>query len=240
MRLAGQVAMVIGGSSGVGRAIALGLMGEGATVCVVGRRADALDAIAGRQPAGCPAPVHYPADLTLDADLRGLAERAARDFAGLDILVHSAGLISIGPLDAAPVESFDAQFRVNLRAPYLLTKLLLQSLRARCGQVVFINSSAGLSAGAGVAQYAATKHGLKAVADSLRHEVNAYGVRVTSVFLGRTATPMQERLHALEDREYRPDPLIQPQEVAALVIAGLVLPRTAEITDVSIRPMRKP
>jgi NADP-dependent 3-hydroxy acid dehydrogenase YdfG len=97
----------------------------------------------------------------------------------------------------------------------------------------------GLNAVAHIGQYAATKHALRAVADSLRAEVNPAGVRVLSVFLGRTATPMQATVHQMEGRAYRPELLIQPQDVATLVLNTLSLPRTAEVTDIHLRPMIK-
>jgi len=104
---------------------------------------------------------------------------------------------------------------------------------------VFINSTQGLRAAAGVGQYAATKHAMKAIADSLRDEVNAAGVRVTSVFLGRTATEMQRAIFALEGRQYQPGRLIQPADVAEIVLSLLLLPRTTEVTDIVLRPMQK-
>ncbi len=140
----------------------------------------------------------------------------------------------------APIENLDSQYRINVRAPYALTKALLPMLRARRGQVVFINSSRGVIAGAGVGQYAATKHALKAIADSLREEVNADGIRVLSVFLGRTATPMQATIHKLEGKVFQPEKLLQPEDVASVVINALSLPRTAEVTDINIRPLAKP
>ena len=88
-------------------------------------------------------------------------------------------------------------------------------------------------------QYAATKHALKAIADSLREEMNAEGVRVLNIFLGRTATPMQAKVHELEGREYRPESLVQPEDVASVVIHALSMPRTVEITEISMRPRIK-
>jgi NADP-dependent 3-hydroxy acid dehydrogenase YdfG len=70
--------------------------------------------------------------------------------------------------------------------------------------------------------------------------VNRDGIRVLSVFPGRTATPpTQERLHALEGRPYRPESLLQPEDVAAVVVHALCLPRTAEVTEIKIRPHRQ-
>jgi NADP-dependent 3-hydroxy acid dehydrogenase YdfG len=134
----------------------------------------------------------------------------------------------------------DRQYRINVRAPYMLTQALLPMLKSRRGQIVFINSSAGLNARANVSQYAATKHALKAVADSLREEINAEGLRVLSVYPGRTATPMQADVHTMEGRAYRPDRLMQPEDVAAVVINALSLPSSAEVTDIHVRPLIKP
>jgi NADP-dependent 3-hydroxy acid dehydrogenase YdfG len=85
-----------------------------------------------------------------------------------------------------------------------------------------------------------TQHALKALADSLREEVNAEGLRVLSVFLGRTATPMRMAIHRMENRTYHPESLLQPEDVAAVVMIALSLPRTAEVTDIHIRPLSKP
>ena len=85
---------------------------------------------------------------------------------------------------------------MNLVAPALLTRALLPALRAARGTVVFVNSGAGLAAHPQWSAYAASKFGLRALADALRAEEQEHGVRVTTVFPGRTATPMQEKVHA--------------------------------------------
>jgi NADP-dependent 3-hydroxy acid dehydrogenase YdfG len=80
---------------------------------------------------------------------------------------------------------------------------------------------------------------LKAIADSLRAEVNADGVRVVSLYPGRTATPQQQEIHELENKPYHPERLLQPQDIARAVVDALSLPRTAEVTDINIRAMQK-
>jgi NADP-dependent 3-hydroxy acid dehydrogenase YdfG len=112
-------------------------------------------------------------------------------------------------------------------------------LKLRTGQVVFINSSAGVSASVNLSQYAATKFALRAIADSLRQEINGESVRVLSVYPGRTAGPMQESVHKMEGKAYYPERLMQPEEVAAMVIQALSLPRSAEVTEIFMRPMIK-
>jgi NADP-dependent 3-hydroxy acid dehydrogenase YdfG len=180
------------------------------------------------------------ADLTRDEDIERLQAELGGTDAQLDVLVHCAGSISHGRLETAEVDDLDAQYRVNLRAPYRLTQALLPSLVARKGQLVFMNSSIAGRARAGVGQFAATQSALKAVADSLREEVNASGVRVLSVFPGRTATTRQAAIHKVEGKGYRPEQLMQPEDVAAMVISALELPRTAEVTEISMRPFAKP
>lgn len=239
-RLASQIAVVTGASSGIGRAIALGLAAQGTTLCLVGRKVETLEAVAESARASSPRVLCYPTDLVIDKDIQDLAGNLRRDVGSVDILIHSAGTISRGRLESAPVENLDVQYRINVRAPYTLTQALLPMLKSRQGQVVFVNSSTGVTAGATAGQYAATKHALKAIADSLREEVNADGVRVLSVFLGRTASPMQAAVHKMEGKAYYPERLLQPEDVASVVMNALSLPRTAEVTEISIRPMMKP
>jgi short-subunit dehydrogenase len=179
------------------------------------------------------------ADLSIDSDVDALLDRLQRDLETVDILVHAAGVLRLGSFEHAGADELDGHYRTNLRAPYLLTRGLLPQLRACRGQVVFVNSTAGLAASANVVQYSASKHALKAVADSLREEVNAAGVRVLSLFLGRTATDMQASVHRMEGRAYRPELLMQPQDVAAVAIHALGLPRSVEVTDISMRPLLK-
>ena len=235
--LRGRTALVTGASSGIGRATALALAQEGAHVLAVGRSAAALAETAA---AGTgPTITELPVDLTIAAELDQMMERLS-GLSGIDVLVHAAGIIYQRRMAEAAIDEFDAQYAINLRAPYALTKRLLPALAAVRGQVVFINSSAGIHAArADVGQYAATKHALRAIADSLREELNPKGVRVLSVYAGRTAGPMQERLFAEEGRSYRPENLLQPEDIASVVCHTLKLPATAEVTDINIRPMIK-
>jgi NADP-dependent 3-hydroxy acid dehydrogenase YdfG len=235
----GQIAVVTGASSGIGRAIALGLGQNGAEVCLVARRRDALQAVA-EQVCKNRAHAHICcADVTSDEDLQALAQRVEQDFGRLDVLVLCGGAISHGRLERASLADFDLQYSSNVRAPYALTQLMLPLLRKAHGQIVFINSSAGLGSPANAGQFSATQHALRAIANSLRDEVNADGIRVLSVYPGRTATPRIAALCEEEGQSYRPELLMQPEDVATIVTHALTLPRTAEVTDISMRPMQK-
>src|SRR5690606_24367661 len=120
------------------------------------------------------------------------------------------------------------------------TSRLLPLIKPVRGQIVFLNSTQGLRAGRDAGAYAASKFALHAFADSLRAQVNADGVRVLSMFIGATATPMQARIHQSAGRPYRAERLMQPSDVAAMAASALRLPRTCEVVELLMRPMRPP
>ena len=235
-----QIAIVTGASSGIGKSIALALAAKGMVLWLVGRNKKKLEAVAEEAGKTCSGLRCVRADLEKEEDITELARRISGEVDYLDVLVNCAGYISLGPLASAEVSELDRQYRINVRAPYLLTQLLLPMLRIHHGQVVFVNSSAGRIASANASQYAASKHALRAIADSLRQEVNPHGIRVLSVYPGRTATTMQAAIHAMEGRNYEPGDLMQPEDVAAVVVNALTLPRSAEVTDIHVRSFLKP
>jgi NADP-dependent 3-hydroxy acid dehydrogenase YdfG len=237
-QLAGQVGVVTGASGGIGRAIAVALSRQGVRLCIVGRDPIKLADTAAvvRQFSKV---TEFQIDLTGEENLQPLLQHL-ETVGRLDLLVHSAGMIHQSRMESAHIKNLDLQYATNVRAPYLVTQHLLPLLTTAQGQIVFVNSSVGLSAKRPeVGQYGATKHALKAIADSLREEVNPKGIRVLSVYLGRTATPMQEALYQQEGMAYHPETLLQPEDVASVVVQVLMLPPTAEVTDISIRPMQK-
>lgn len=234
--LLGKTALVTGASSGIGRAIAVTLAGAGATVGVVGRDPSRLaDTAAAVKDLGSTA---WPllADLTQPDRIEEVVSKVRREVAGLDILVHSAGLYHRSLMAQAGLVDLDAQYEANLRAPYRLTQSLLPELERAPGDVIFVNSTQGLAASAGVGQFAAFQHALRAVADSLRAELNGVGVRVTSLYVGRTATPRQERVFQAEGIDYTPEILIQPDDVANVVLTAVALPRRAQLPNITIWP----
>jgi NAD(P)-dependent dehydrogenase (short-subunit alcohol dehydrogenase family) len=234
-----KIAVVTGAASGIGKSISLVLASHGAVVYAVdklpsgvGYTKEDLSNMGRRF-------IPLRINLEKDKEIRELGHILNRRSSGIDILVHSAAIISIGEIASLNLRKIDAQYRVNVRAPYFLTSLLLPRLIARQGQVVFINSSAGLRSKAGIAAYAASKHALRAIADALREEVNRSGVRVMSIYPGRTATPMQSELSRVEGVPYVPEKLLQPEDIAKVVFDVISLDRSAEITDIHVRSARK-
>ncbi|HET7539701.1 MAG TPA: SDR family NAD(P)-dependent oxidoreductase [Polyangiaceae bacterium] len=234
-----QVALVTGASGGIGGAIVLALLEGGATVHALGRDLERLAHLRQRASDAPGTLATHRTELTRDSELAERVRELSLGGNRLDVLVHCAGRISYGTIADSPIEQLDQLYAANVRGPYLLTQLCMPLLVSSQGQVVFINSSAGLSASAGVGAYAATKHALKALADALRDEVNASGIRVLSVFPGRTATALMVERYALDGRAYHPELLLQPEDIASMVLASLGLPRTAELTNINIRPMQK-
>jgi NADP-dependent 3-hydroxy acid dehydrogenase YdfG len=234
--------VVTGASSGIGRAIALQLVIDGATVLAIGRDESRLASLA-KEADGPGSLLAERLDLTDDAAREAFAAAFLSEHGRLDHLVHSAGSYVRAPVADSSVTDFDAQYAANVRAPFALTRALLPALhiagRTRGADIIVINSSQGVRATGGTSQFAATQHAMRAVADSLRDEVNAHGIRVCSIHLGRTATPRQEAIYAFEGRVYRPELLVQPDDVAEVVVAVLALSPTAEVTEVHLRPAKK-
>ncbi|MFW0788052.1 SDR family oxidoreductase [Gordonia sp. CPCC 205333] len=162
-------------------------------------------------------------------------EAATEAIASLDVLVHNAGVASsLEPIETTPVDEWRYLLEVNLVAAAELTRLLLPALREASGHVVFINSGAGRRANAGWAPYAASKFGLKALADALRLEEST--LRVTSVFPGRIDTEMQQDIVAIEGRDYSPEQFLKPSTVAAAVAHAITTPADAHPEEIVLRP----
>ena len=154
----------------------------------------------------------------------------------LDSLLHMAGVVELGRIADTPVEAWQQQLDVNAVSPAELTRIVLPAVRAARGHVVFVNSGAGLRVHGEWGSYGASKFALRALADALREEERPHGVRVTTVYPGRTATPMQEKVHRQEGADYDASRWMQPSSVAMTILTALDLPRDAEITELMVRP----
>ena len=221
--------LVTGAGSGIGAVLVRQLLTRGDSV-VVTARSEARAADLRRDLRGA---IVLVADLADAAAVESLEHDLPEE---LDSLVHAAGVVELGRIGDLPTAVWQEQLAVNLVAPAVLTRVALPALRRRRGTVVLVNSGAGLAAHPEWSAYAASKHGLRALADALRAEEQENGVRVTSVFPGRTATPMQEKVHAQEGKEYDAADWTQPATVAATILHVLDLPPDATIPDVSVRP----
>src|SRR6266545_3529081 len=198
------IVMVTGATGGIGGALVEILRRRGDEIYGVGRDQDRLAALG----------VHpVVADLTRPETLSTALPPLER----LDVLVHSAGVVALGNVAETPYPVWQEHFAVNLGAAAELTRLLLPALRANPGW----------------SAYAASKFGLRALADSLRAEERA--LRVTSIHPGRTATGMQQSVRDQEGGDYDPEQYIRPETVANLIVTALDTPPDAELIDLSVR-----
>lgn len=223
--------VITGAGSGIGAAVARRLHARGDALVLHARDAGRAKELAAQ----------FPGSKTLVGDLSdpdklswAFGHQALPD--RVDSLLHIAGVVDLGKVGDLTPKSWRHQLNVNLIAPAELTRHFLPQLRVAQGHVVFVNSGAGLSAHADWSAYAASKHGLKALADALRAEEHANGVRVTSVYPGRTASAMQAKVHQQEGKAYDPSRFIDPESVATAILMAIDLPRDAEVNDLTVRP----
>ena len=217
-------ALITGASGGIGSAIAEALAPTH-TLLLAGRPSPRLDAVAQRLGA-----TTWPLDLT-DADA---IAAAAEVLTALDVLVHNAGVAYPGRVAESTAEQWRATLEVNVTGAVALTLALLPALRAARGQVVFVNSGAGLNVSPGLASYSASKFALRAFADALRADEPL--LRVTSVHPGRVDTGMQRDLVAYEGGAYEPARFLTPQTVAGVVAQVVATPPDGHTHQVVIRP----
>ena len=174
----------------------------------------------------------WPVELT---DTAALADAVA-GIDRMDVLVHSAGVADIGALADTSVAVWRSTFDLNVIAVAELTRLLLPALRAASGRVVLVNSGQGQRASAHWGVYAASKFALRAYADVLRAEEAGHGLRVTSVFPGRTNTDMQREVRAAEGGEYEPDLYLRARSVANAIRFVVQAPADAQVPELVVRP----
>lgn len=217
-----RTALITGATGGIGTAIAEALAPHYALL-LAGRPSPRLDALATRLGATA-----WPLDLA-DAEVR-----MPDPLTELDVLVHNAGVAYPGRFAESTAPQWRETFEVNVIGAVALTLALLPALRAARGQVVFINSGAGLSVSPGLASYSASKFALTAFADALRSDEPL--LRVTSIHPGRVDTAMQRDLVAYEGGVYEPARFLTPQSVAAAVAQAVATPPDAHVHQVVIRP----
>ena len=221
--------LITGAGSGMGAVLAERLLERGDSLLLLARSPERAHDLR----AELPDATVLVADLADAAAVEAVADELPD---ALDSVVHAAGVVDLGPVAELTTDAWQAQLAINLVAPAVLTRVCLPAVRAARGTLVFVNSGQGLAASPGWSAYAASKHGLRALADSLRAEEQEHGVRVTTVYPGRTATPMQEKVHEHEGKEYDASHWIDPDTVVDAILHVLDLPEDATVSDLTIRP----
>jgi NADP-dependent 3-hydroxy acid dehydrogenase YdfG len=239
--LQGKVALVTGAGSGIGRAAALALAAEGATVVVNGRRQQPLDEVAKAIADAGGGAVTAAADLTDDAATADLAQQCLAEHGRVDVLVNNAGFSSTvrsaRHLDAA---TWTDVWKVNVLGPAMLTRALLPAMiEAREGTVITVSSVAGLRPNvmAGAA-YGSAKAAVANWMTELASEVRNLGVRCSTIFPGEIDTPILDR-RALPPGEDARATMARAEDVAAAVVLCATLPARAMIDELVITPTRQ-
>jgi short-subunit dehydrogenase len=221
--------LVTGAGSGMGAVLAERLLERGDSLVLLARSTERAHDLR----ADLPDATVLVADLADAAAVEAVVDQLPDS---LDSVVHAAGVVDLGAVAELTTQAWQEQLAVNLVAPAVLTRVALPALRAARGTVVFVNSGAGLFAHPQWSAYAASKFGLRALADALRAEEQEHGVRVSTVYPGRTATAMQQKVHAQEGKEYDASAWIDPATVVDAILHVLDLPGDATVSDLTIRP----
>ncbi|WP_219924492.1 SDR family oxidoreductase [Nocardioides campestrisoli] len=227
--------LLTGGGSGIGRALAQRLHARGDRLVLLARSPERAAELGAELPGStC---------LVVDLADPAAVTAAGPELAGLgplDSVVHCAGVVELARVSELDDRAWAEQLQVNLTAPVMLTRALLPALRATRGTVVLVSSTAVRSGNPRWSAYAAAKAGLGSFAEALRAEEAEHGVRVSTVYPSRTATPMQELVHDQEGRPYDASAFLRPESVAASLCHVLDLPADATVTDLTVRTAPSP
>jgi len=224
--LAGEIrplALVTGGGSGIGRGIALALARRGVALALVGRRPAPLTAVVNAATALGVRAVALPADLAVPGERDALLERARAALGPPTLLVHAAGLLAGGDLADLDLTTIDRAIATNLAAPIALTRAALPDLLATRGAVILVASLTAEVPFPAATLYSATKAGIAAFGEALRHEIGPRGVRVLLAYPPATATAMTRGMaHAAGVPGYR---LADPDAVGEAIVVALLAGR---------------
>jgi len=213
------------------------LLGKsGCRVVLAARTGDQLEEVQKEISARGGEALSIPTDLTKDEEINGLVGKIQQTWESVDILVNNAGWGKRAPVVKAKVEDWDQTFRLNLRAPMLLAKLLLPHMIEKGdGAVINIGSVSGKTGEANGAAYSASKFGLIGFTQSLFEEVREYGIKVAVILPGFVDTPLIP-----PNRQLDRSKMIQAEDIAQAVHFVLTSPPTSCPVEITIRPQRIP
>ncbi|MEZ4281876.1 MAG: SDR family NAD(P)-dependent oxidoreductase [Myxococcota bacterium] len=228
--LAGRVALVTGGASGIGRATCLALAASGAAVVVADLNADGARKVAGEIEAGGGRAHAQPVDLADEASIEAMIEATVAVFGGIDVLHNNAAdsdpalMAADGPIVELTAEVWDRNMRINLRAPMLGCKYAIpHMIRRGGGSIINTSSASGLTGDVVRAAYAASKAGLGSLTQNVAVQYGKQGIRCNAVAPGVIATPALEAnvpkaaVEVYVENTLTPR-LGRPEDIAAVVV----------------------
>jgi 3-oxoacyl-[acyl-carrier protein] reductase len=233
MKLTGQIALVTGAGRGIGKAIALSLASEGATVVLVSRTMTELQTVQKHiESTGGKARV-IRGDVTKEKEVADLFAEIRTTYARLDVLVNNAGIGKFVSVRDMTVEDFDAMWNLNVRGLFLCTQQAIRFMEAqKSGIVVNISSLAGKNAFVNGAGYAATKWALMGFAKCLMLEERQHNIRVITVCPGSVDTSFSDHEH----ESLRAEKILSPADVAETVLSAICSNPRAMVSEIDIRP----
>jgi len=237
-----RVAIVTGGSSGIGRATCVALARAGAGVVAVGRSGVRLEETldqARRAGAGDDRLMSLALDVGSEEDMTRMSERVLERFGRIDILIASAGILrnGRGPRTATELtlEDWHAIIRTNLRGTFLSNRAVLPAMKSRrCGDIINVSSTSGLRGFAYDAAYCASKFGIIGLSEALAEEVRRSGIRIQAICPGPAATAMWDQNLPVPP----PEQTMPVERVVDLLMYLLTLPRDTVLHNPVIVPLR--
>jgi 3-oxoacyl-[acyl-carrier protein] reductase len=233
--LAGKIALVTGASRGIGFAISQRLGKMGARVSICGRDRQKLEQASSSLRGVGIELLPTVADVARAEEIAALVERTQKEFGPIDILVNNAGTGRFGPFHQFSETDWDTVIDTNLKSVFLACRTVApEMIRRQTGHIINISSLAGKNTFANGAIYCASKWGLMGLTGSMAEELRAFGVRVSAICSGSVATefPGQGGKNAAK--------ILQPDDVAHAVAALVTQSDGSFISEVHIRPTRKP
>lgn len=232
--LSGNVAIITGASKGIGRAIAISLADHGVRVVLAARNSESLTRLEKEIHSRGGKALAVSTDVTSDDSVKNLIDETKKHFAAIDILINNAGVGVFNNVVDTTNEEYEKMMNVNLKGVFLCSKAVLPSMiEAKKGEIINIASLAGKNSFSGGAVYSATKWGLIGFARSLMLEVREHNIRVVTICPGSVNTFFNGRQN---DRPM----IIQPEDVSETVLFALTMPNRVNVSEIDIRPTKKP
>ena len=235
-KLENKVALVTGGSRGIGKGISRGLVEEGANVIIVSRDSQALDQTAAELSSGKSTVLAKPADVADEEQVEDVFRAAVERFGRLDILVNNAGAFDGGPLEDLSVEVWDRVMAVNLRGPFLCTRAAMRIMKPRGGgRIINIGSISAQRVRPDSAPYSASKHGLWGLTQVTALEGREHGIVCSCLHPGNTLVERRRESSAEVDAE----PMMTVDELARVAVTMATLPPHVNLLEAIVLPVNQ-